>query len=79
MGKSREYMHNVALVSKEKGYTKDEFSNIIIICCSDQMEENGYDSITALQKAEEWIKSGLKAQQVIEKLLKLTGYEVGKY
>lgn len=78
MGKSREYMHKVSVVAQEKGYTKDEFSNIIIICCCDQMKENGCDSITALQKAEEWIKSGLKAQQVIEKLLKLTGFEVGK-
>ncbi len=74
MSKCKPYMEELALECKNKEYSKDVFSIITIICCSNQMHEAGYTSEEALQKAIELVKTKPK-KTVYTELLKLTGYE----
>ena len=74
MSKCKPYMEKLALECKNKNYTKDVFSIITIICCSDQMHEAGYSSEEALKIAIELVKTKDK-KEVYSELLKLTGYE----
>ena len=73
MTKSKPYMEELAKLCKEKGYEKDVFSIITIICCSEQMHEAGYTSEESLQKAIELVKEKEK-KQVYQELLEMTGY-----
>lgn len=73
MSKAKPYMEKLALVCKTKEYSKEVFSIITIICCSEQMHEAGYTSEQALEIAIELVKTKPKAE-VYTELLKLTGY-----
>ena len=74
MSKVKPYMEKLALECKAKEYSKDVFSIITIICCSNQMHEAGYTSEEALKIAIELVKTKPK-KTVYTELLKLTGYE----
>ena len=74
MTTSKPYMEKLAEVCKEKNYSKDVFSIITIICCSEQMHDAGYTSEQALQKAIDLVKTKEKSE-VYTELLKLTGYK----
>ena len=74
MTKSKPYMEKLAKICKEKNYGKNVFSIITIICCSDQMQDAGYTSEQALEKAIELVKTEPK-EKVYSELLKLTGYK----
>ena len=67
-------MENLAKLCKEKGYEKNVFSILTILCCSDQMHEAGYSSEQALEKAIELVKTKDK-KEVYSELLKMTGYK----
>lgn len=72
----RAKMRELILLAKGKEeYTKDVVMNIMCICCSEQMNEAGYTSEQALQKAIELVQTKEK-QQVYEELLALTGYKL---
>lgn len=73
MTSCKQYMDELAKTCKEKGYDKEFFSIITIICCSTQMHKAGYTSESALQKAIKFVKEEQK--QVYTKLLELTGYK----
>ena len=75
MTKSKQYMEELAKICKEKKYSKEVFSIIAIICCSEQMHNVGYSSEQALQKAIELVKEKDKSQ-VYKELLKIAGQEI---
>ncbi len=68
-------MSELAKISKEYKYTKDEFSIIATIVCSSQMYDNGYSSEQAIEKAIEYIENSKNANETINKLLTLSGYK----
>ena len=74
MTSCKQYMEELAKKCKEKGYDKEFFSIVTIICCSAQMHEAGYTSEEALQKAIKLVEKKDK-KQVYTELLELTGYE----
>ncbi len=74
MSKAKPFMEELALVCKAKKYSKDAFSIITIICCSDQMHGAGYTSEQALKIAIELVKTKEK-KKVYSELLKLTGFD----
>ena len=74
MTNCKPYMEKLAKLCKEKGYEKNVFSILTIMCCSEQMHEAGYSSEQALEKAIELVKTE-KKEKVYSELLKMTGYK----
>lgn len=68
-------MSELAKISKEYKYTKDEFLIITTIACSSQMYDNGYSSEQAIEKTIEYIENSKNANVTINKLLTLSGYK----
>lgn len=75
MGKNQEKIDKLITVCEEHGYNKDSAFNIVLICCSEQMQANGYSSALALEKAKEYVLKGKTSSETIYELLKLTGYK----
>ena len=75
MGKNKEIIDKVITLCEEKNYNKESAFNLVLICCSSQMLENGYTSQDALSKAIEYINESKNSGEAIYKLLKLAGYK----
>ena len=74
MGKCRDFMHNLSLACQEKGYDREVFEIITIICCSSQMHEAGFTSVEALKIATELVKT--KAlEDVYSEIAEMSGYK----
>ena len=70
----REKMEKVALAAKKNKYPVQLLDIILTICCSKEMHEKGITSKEALETAEKLILSMDKREDVLDELLKLSGY-----
>ena len=74
MGKCRDFMHRLSLACQEKGYDREVFEIITIICCSSQMHESGFTSEEALQVAIDLVETK-PIVDVYSEIAKMSGYK----